>query len=192
MTEWNSALEGRPAKVGSLGDMIPGYSYASKDLAHRTDEQFCMLMVENLRIAKGTMFNILHTAFELHRELLLKDFEAIKDEMDVFSDEIKARALHWDDRKSAKWLGRLVDYDYRILSSLGEIIKSARSLHKQFLSSKQSIPETRELDEATRKLRKSLDSLVVMFRERELICNIGDVVLEKTFDELRTRIRRGI
>lgn len=192
MTEWDSAFEGRPARIGSLGDMVPGYSYASKDLAHRTDEQFCILMVENIKIAKGTMFNVLHTAFELHRELLLKDFEAIKDEMDVFSDEIKARVLNWDDRKSAKWLGRLVDYDYRILSSLGDIIKSARSLHKQFLSSKQSIPETRELDEATRRLKKSLGDLVVMFKERELICNIGDVVLEKTFDELRTKIRRGI
>jgi hypothetical protein len=191
MSEWDRAAETRAVKIESLRGFIPGYDYSGEDMAHRTDETFCSLMVENLRVSKKVMFNILETAFELHQDILLKGFEGIRDEIDVFSDEIKVRAFKWDSGKSHKWLERLVDYDYRILSSLGNLIKGIEGLHRELLSSGKGTRELRALDERTVRLKKELDEIVILFKEREAVCNIKDAALEKTFDSIRTGIRKG-
>jgi hypothetical protein len=191
MSEWDAAVKTRAMKIGSLKKLIPGYDYSAEDTAHRTDETFCSLMVENLKLARKTMFNILETAFELHRELLLKDFEGLRDEIGVFSDEIRARAFRWDSGKSRKWLERLVDYDYRILTSLGNLVRGIQGLHKELLSSGKGIRELRTLDEHTGRLKERLDEIVIQFRERDAVCNIREAALEKSFAGMRTRIRKG-
>jgi len=178
-------------KIGSLKKLIPGYDYSAEETAHRTDETFCSLMVENLKLSKKTMFNILETAFELHRELLLKDFEGLRDEIGVFSDEIRARAFKWDSEKSQKWLERMVDYDYRILTMLGNLIKGIQGLHKELLSSGKGVRELRTLDEHTGSLKENLDEIVILFKERDAVCNIREASLEKSFDSMRSRIRKG-
>ena len=96
MTEWDYVLETRASKIDTLKTLIPGYDYSSEEHAHRTDDNFCRLLVENLRESKSVMFNVLQTAFELHRDVLLKDFQQLKDELDALSDEIKARVFKWD------------------------------------------------------------------------------------------------
>jgi len=191
MSEWDMTMKTRAVKIGSLKKLIPGYDYSAEETAHRTDETFCSLMVENLKLSKKTMFNILETAFELHRELLLKDFEGLRDEIGVFSDEIRARAFKWDSEKSQKWLERMVDYDYRILTSLGNLIKGIQGLHKELLSSGKGVRELRTLDEHTGSLKENLDEIVILFKERDAVCNIREASLEKSFDSMRSRIRKG-
>jgi len=191
MSEWDMTMKTRAVKIGSLKKLIPGYDYSAEETAHRTDETFCSLMVENLKLSKKTMFNILETAFELHRELLLKDFEGLRDEIGVFSDEIRARAFKWDREKSQKWLERMVDYDYRILTSLGNLIKGIQGLHKELLSSGKGVRELRTLDEHTGSLKENLDEIVILFKERDAVCNIREASLEKSFDSMRSRIRKG-
>ena len=192
MAGWDEAAGSRTLKLESLEKLIPGYSYSSRDLAYRTDEFFCRTMVANLRVAKNDMFNILNTAFELHRELLLKDFESLRDEIDVFSDEIRARAFKWDSAKSQKWLGRLIDYDYRLLTGLGNLLNGIKSLHKEFLSSKGRLKETKKLDAHTKNLTKILDGLVVMFKERDTVCNIREAGLDDDFGDIKGDIRKSV
>ena len=192
MSAWNQATGSRIIKLKSLDRLIPGYSYSEPDLAHKTDEIFCSVIVENIRTAKAVMFNVLETAYELHRELLLKDFEKFRDEMDMFSDEVKARAFKWDSNKGKNWVGRVIDYDYRILTGLGNIMTGVRELEKAFLKSKGTVKETKGLENQTRQLKAILDKLVIMFRERDVVCNISNEALEETFDEKRTEIEKGV
>ncbi len=191
MSEWNITMKTRTMKIDSLKKFIPGYDYSTENMAHRTDEIFCSLLVENLRVCKSVMFNILETAFELHRDLLLKDFEGLRDEIDMFSDEIKARAFKWDREKSRKWLEMVVDYDYRILTSLGNLFKGIEGLHKELLSSGKGTHELRVLDEHTSRLKDKLDEIIILFKERDAVCNIKEATLEKTFDSIRSRIIKG-
>ena len=192
MSAWNQATGSRIIKLKSLDRLIPGYSYSEPDFAHKTDEIFCSVIVENIRTAKAVMFNVLETAYELHRELLLKDFEKFRDEMDMFSDEVKARAFKWDSSKDKNWVGRVIDYDYRILTGLGNIMTGVRELEKAFLKSKGTVKETKGLENQTRQLKAILDKLVIMFRERDVVCNISNEALEETFDEKRTEIKKGV
>jgi hypothetical protein len=191
MSVWDSVRETRTMKIKSLSGFIPGYCYSTEGLAQRTDETFCSLMVENLRACKRLMFNILETAFELHRELLLREFEGLRDGIDVFSDEIKARAFRWDRNKGQRWLEKLVDYDYRILTSLGNLYRGIEGLQREFLASGRGIREARSLDEHTGLLKKGLDEIVILFKERDAICNIGESSLEDAFDEISSELRKG-
>ena len=192
MSEWDSASGSRELKMKSLSRLVPDYDYSGEDTAHRTDENFCRLVMQNLSDTRGVMFNILQTAFELHRDLLIREFERVRDEMEVFSDEIKARAFSWDPNKSHKWLGRLVDYDFRILSELGNLRKDVGILHSELLDSGPSLRDARHLDSHASDIKKKLDSIIVKFREREVVCNISEEVLERTFDSIRARIAKGV
>ena len=99
-------------------------------------------------------------AYELHRETLLSEFQEFYDAIDVFSDEVKARAFHWDKGKDQKWLERLVDYDYRIISGLGNLNTGLRALHKEFLSSREVLPLGPEMCPPTTSMipsRRTLD-----------------------------------
>lgn len=192
MNSWNRAAGSRTLKIRSLSRLVPGYGYSTPEHAHKTDEIFCSVLVQNFRTAKAVMFNVLETAYEMHRELLLKDFEAFRDAMDVLSDQIKARAFRWDDDKDEKWLGRLVDYDYRILTGMGNLLTRTRDLEKAFLASEGSVSETQDLDSMIKALKEELSAIETMFQERDVICNIGNEALEETFEEKRTEIERGV
>ncbi len=191
MSEWDNATKTRTMKIRSLERYITGYSYSSEDLAHMTDETFCSLIVENLKVAKKSMFNVLETAFELHRDMLLKDFEQFRDGIGMFSNEIRARVFKWGNSKSQEWLERMVDYDYRILAGLGDLVKGIDGLHKELLASGRAVRDLREIDEHTCRLKASLDEIVTLFNERDAVSNIQEAALEKTFDTIRSRIRRG-
>lgn len=191
MSVWDAVKETRTMKIKSLSGFMPGYCYSTEELAHRTDGAFCSLVVENLRVCKRLMFNVLETAFELHRELLLKEFEGLRDEIGVFTDEIRARSFKWDRDKGKKWLERLVDYDYRILTGLGNLYRGIERLQKEFLASGKGIREARMIDEHTGKLKGNLDDIIILFRERDAICNIGESSLEDAFEEMSSDIRKG-
>lgn len=191
MSEWREARESRTEKVGFLEKLIPGYDYSHEDCAHATDERLCSLLVEQLREAKRTLFNTLETAYELHREMLLKDFEQLRDDLDIFSDEVKARAFEWDRSKPCEWLERLIDHDYRLISGLGNLRKELDRLHREFLSSDENAHDLRELNALIKTIERKTEDLAVLFKEREAICNIKEASLEKTFDRIRSRIRKG-
>jgi hypothetical protein len=192
MSDWKQAVVTRKSKIDNLNQLIPGYNYSTRGYAQRTDDGFSSLMIANLRICKKRVFDILDTAFSLQRDLLLKDFERLRNEIDTFSDEIKARAFKWDTGKTRPWLERLVDYDYRILTDLGNLYKGIEALHDLLLDSNRSVSDLKALDRETRKLQESLDSLVLQYRERELVCNISEAVLEKNFRAMVSKIRKGI
>lgn len=192
MSKWKQARESRTEKVQALEKLIPGYDYSHEGLAHRTDGNLCKLLVEQLREAKRVAFNILQTAFELHRDLLLKDFEKLRDELDIFSDEIKARTFDWDRDKPQEWLERLIDYDYRVVVGLGNLRKTLEGLEKEFLSAGQKVQDLKKLDVHIKRADREIENLVIMFKEREAVCNIKEAALEKTFDRIRSQIRKGV
>jgi hypothetical protein len=192
MTEWEEAAAARGSKISSMSGVIPGYGYATRADAQRTDETFCSVMVENLREAKAIMFNVLETAYEMQRDLLLDEFQALRDDIDVFGDEVKARAFHWDHYKPAEWLGRLIDHDYRTLSLLAEFFIGVHDLEKAFLDSKETVQDIKKLEQDVKTLRAKLDELVSMFRERDAICTVQSNALEETYRDRQKEIRTGL
>lgn len=191
MGEWEAAVDSRTMKADSLKSFIPGYDYSAREAAQRTDETFCSLLVENLRVCKRLMFDVLETAYELHRELVLKDMQRLRDDIGLFTDEIRARAFKWDPNKSRKWLEGLVDYDYRILIGLTGLVRGIHGLYEEVLSSGKGTRELRSIDGHTEALKENLNGIVTLFRERDMLCNISEEALERSFEDMKADIRRG-
>ncbi len=192
MTEWDKAKGSRTGKIASIKKLVSSYDYSSEEAAHRTDDLLRETMIANLRTAKSDMFNVLNTAFERHQDLMIKPLERLRDEIDMFNDDIKIRTFIWDRAKSAPWLGKLVDYDYRILTGLGNLLRGIRELHRLVLEAKAEARDMRSIDEKAGAVKKELDELIAMFRERDVLCNLEDAALQEDFEGLSREIRKGI
>lgn len=192
MKTWIPVTRSKAIAISIVKKLIPDYSYEDDNKAHSTDEAFSNIIVENLRVAKDVMFNSLETAYSLHRELLLKDLESLRDEMDTFSDEVKARAFKWDPTKNTIWLEKLVSYDTRILHRLGKLIERVRGLHNEIVSSSGTTSQQRIVSKHSENIKQDLDEIEVMFWERDAVCNINEETREEMFEEIRQDIRKRI
>jgi len=179
---WNNAITKRSEKVTEIRRVIPAYDYSSEDLAHRTDEKVCEFLVTGLHEAKDTLFNITHTHFELHNDVLSNEFQEIRDSVDVFSDEIKCRHFDWDSCSTEKWLERVIDHDYALILGLLKLTRELEDTVHSMTGGNQDMQA--HIDE----IKKLVNELVNSFKERDVICNIKDITLERTFQKIRTEI----
>ncbi len=180
---WEKVLVTRASKVEEIRRVIPGYGYSAEDEACKTDEHVCEFMVNGLHEAKDVLFNLTHTEFELQKDALSNAFQDIRDCVDIFSDEIKTRHFDWDRESTEKWLERIVDHDYSLILGL---LKFGRELDDAVEAMKEGNQDMQDRVDA---LNKDLDDLVNSFKERDIICNIRDITLERTFQKIRAEMR---
>lgn len=183
MSVWEKVLVTRASKVEEIRRVIPNYDYSAEDSAHRTDESICQLLVNGLHEAKDTLFNLAHTEFELKKDALSNAFQEMRDCVDTFSDEIKARHFDWDRDSTEKWLERIVDHDYNLILGL---LKLTRELEDAVEAMKEG---NQDMQDRIETLSKGLDELISNFKERDIICNIKEITLERTFQKIRAEMR---
>jgi hypothetical protein len=182
MDAWSTAIAKKTTKVTEIRRVIPSYDYSSEDLAHRTDEMVCQFLVNGLHEAKDMLFNIVNTLFELHMDAVSHDFEDVRDSVDVFSDEIKCRHFDWDSCSTEKWLERVIDHDYDLVLGL---LRFTRELEDTIHAMKEASDMQTHLDD----LKNLLKNIVNNFKERDVICNIREISLERTFQSIQQEMR---
>jgi hypothetical protein len=180
--------------------LIKGYSYADEYSAVATDEKVCDYVVKGIRQAKGTIFSIISILYQLEKkEPVSKEMQKLKDELDIFSDEVKARYCEWKGLNE-KWTVVLVKHDHSIVTGLDVLNLNLERLYQSMLKDK-ALLSGDELAEKKlwKRMKKEIpgfeervDSLVGLFKEREGICNLRPLALEKTFRSIQKRIEKQI
>jgi hypothetical protein len=184
----------------TMEKQVDGYSYADRHSSIATDEKLCRLVIGKVSDAKSSIFSIIDLLFELEKkEPVSVHMQRIKDELDIFSDEIKVRHCEWKGL-NVKWTVNLVKHDYDIVTGLERLNGKLGSVYDKMLADKALLSDD-ELAEARlwKAMKKEIpaieelvDSLVELFKEREGICNLRPAALEKTYKSIQERIERQI
>ena len=181
MSKWKDARQKKASMVEFIEKHIPRYDYSEKSQAEVTDEKLCELITSMIREMKDLLFNIIHTGFESHKQLLEKDFVKIRDELDVFSDEIKARHFVWDRGIPQEWMERMISYDFEIIRGMEKMRHHLNEAFEKFTNAEK--PGSRAFDEEKWKDIKATtgllygiaENLATLFKEREAIANIKKI-----------------
>jgi hypothetical protein len=201
MGSWERARNEMLNQVGEMEKLIPGYSYSDKANALNTDEKLCELIVNRIRESKDKLFHVIQFLYESNvEERLDKDLQRLRDELDIFSDEIKVRYCEWK-VLTVGWIKKIISHDIDLVrgaeklnSTLDELLEQALKLEKVKVDHIiQKDPKFWEkMERKAGNAEKQTDELVRLFKEREAICNIKAVDLEKTYEKIREEIRKKI
>ncbi len=190
--EWPDVVKKHKSMVAKLEKEIKGYGYGDENQTISTDGQLCAWLVAQLRQAKKRLFNIIETLYGLHLESRLdKLAEELRDAVDVFSDEIKARHLRC---RPSPLLEELVRHDDQIIEGIKFLNTELEKLYDRMMAGlKQPYDGRRdqEMWQAIKTqllaLRDQLEDVVRLFKERDAICNIKPLSLQKTYEMMRKR-----
>ncbi|MBI2675053.1 MAG: hypothetical protein HYX24_01240 [Candidatus Aenigmarchaeota archaeon] len=199
MEGWKKARDETYPIVKELARIAPGYSYEDEGKAIATDQKVTDVIVRALRSCKNRLFFTIQLLYELQHESLNNGLEDLRDEIDIFSDEIKARRCKWS-YSSVELLKKLVRQDYRFITMLKELDSMLETVHNDALEMKEiryghkaefEPGKVSRLKQDIKKAFGMVQELVVLFREREAICNLEAATLEKTFERISRQLEGG-
>ena len=185
-------------EIKAVEKFIPAYDYSSESRAEATDGKICKFMIEEVRKSKDYLFHIIQVAYELHEESLDKNFQGLRDDLDIFSDEIKVRNFQWSRDLSQAWIEKLIKHDYHLVQQMHKLNKELDDLHKIFLKVVKLYPkktDPKQLEQVRKLIKlleKAVDKIVLTFKEREVICNLKPLALEKTYQQMKDYYERLI
>ena len=161
-----------------------------------TDEKVCSLLVRGIREAKTKIFNIVELLYELEKkEPVSRHLQTLKDELDIFSDEVKARYCSWKEL-DGKWLKNLVSHDMKLVMGLKDLNEQLQKMYERVLNDRSLVSESdahekklwQFIDKHLPEIAENVDDLVVLFKEREGLCNLKPLSLDKTYEMLQDKI----
>lgn len=196
MVDWEKVEQSRSIEIKAMRRLISGYDYSTEDMAEATDNKICGLMIKEVRKAKDKLFYIIQVAYELHEESLDRNFQNLRDELDIFSDEIKVRNFHWSKDMSQEWMDKLIMHDHSLFRQMNKLNQELEGLYHTFMDviklypKKTNPKELEQVKQMIKLLEKATDQIVLTFREREVICNLKPLALEKTFRQMQDYNRR--
>ena len=190
---WARAAGKRAQAIRELERLIPFYEYSSSDTAMATNDKFCKLILEKLRVSKDILFNIINTCYEMHIGGEFKEFESIRDELDIFLDEIKVLHMRWNRGMSEKWLEKIISHDLNIIKNSDQLAKNLEILFKKIMrAEKRDSAFWNGMSKDTTVVEEQLDGIVRMFKEREALLNLRPLSFEKTYRAARKEISEKI
>ena len=197
MNEWENAKTKHLSKFKELRKLIPGYEYSDSHRAELTDGKLSLLILEELRKCKNTLFDIVEISYELQLDKLTKGVQKIRDELDIFADEIKVRYFEWKSPPEF-FLEKIIEHDHGLVKGgekFRETLDSIRKLIMKMEKPGGSLFDKKQLELLERKTREAeqqLDSLVRLYKERESIFKIKSISIMRTFRKLREEIKSRI
>jgi len=188
-TAWALASGKKRLALKELKRLIPSYDYSSKGDAGMTNDRFCKFMLEKLRRSKAVLFNIINTCYELHIDNDLKDFNKIRDELDIFLDEIKVLYIEWNEKTSQKWLEKIISHDLNLIKDSRKLAENLEAVFKEIIRAKKRDDKFwKQVSKKATFIEEQLDGMVRMFKEREALCKLKPLSLEKVFKSARKEI----
>ena len=199
MVDWDQ-VRSLARETKRLEKLVKGYSYADRDQSVITDEKVCHLITSGIHEAKQKLFNFIDLFYSIEKKApVSKHMQRLKDELDIFSDEVKARYCDWNDLDD-KWTVKMVKRDDLLLKGMDKLNADLQRLYELVLADKALLSDSKRGDERLWRIIKTqlhdieelIDDLVTLFKEREGICNLRPLSLEKTFQSIQERIERQI
>jgi hypothetical protein len=196
MSLWERVNKKMGIDIKAVGKLIRDYDYSTEDRAEATDVKICSFMIEEIRKAKDKLFNIIQTSYELHEGSLNRYFQGLKDDLDIFSDEIKVRHFEWSKDISDEWMERLIKHDHELIGHTHKLNQELEGIYQLVMDVIKLYPERtnpEELEQVRKMIKvleKDIDNIVLIFKEREAICNIKPLALEKTYQQMQDYYKR--
>ena len=203
MTEsaWNETKTKMWARVKEIEKLIPSYEYSSPHHVSHTDDKVKDLILSELRSSKKLLFNILETAFEQQKEGMAKDIHKIRDDIDIFLDEVKIRhPIKWPESIPQEFLEKIVVHDSEIVREIPKLNSRLEEIGKMLLDIEKerpgAVPYDREqsarLHANVSEIKKLVDELVRLFKEREMLINLKHIRREREYEGVRREMETKI
>jgi hypothetical protein len=193
---WDIVSGESHGKIAEMQKTIKGYSYRNREISASTDEKICGHFIRRLARTKKLLFSISDTCFSLQAgEKILPLTDIMRDEVDILSDEIKVRHCEWKDIPPA-FLNRLISHDLKMVKGLRKVNKNLEAVFRGIVRGAKKGKKDRDLWKKARKslllIRKQIRGLAILFRERETLCNIHPLTLERSFRKMQQEIREVV
>ncbi|MEM5798157.1 MAG: hypothetical protein QXP39_03145 [Candidatus Aenigmatarchaeota archaeon] len=178
---------------------IPNYGYRTTAQAHATDENICAFLIQSLRETKKVLFRTIHMLYEMQLEgKINQQLQGLWDAVDVFSDEIKIRVCRWRPLPDI-WIAKLEAKDKQLIDVIKKINRDVNDIFNFILNGlkKDHRVKTQPIlyegfwDECRKRIsviEGELEEAVRLFKERDAICNLKPLSLQKTYELIKTKI----
>ena len=180
------------ARVKEIEKDIPSYDYSEVHHMTATDDKVKDLVVDELRKSKKLLFNILETAYEQQKEGLTTDLHKIRDDLDIFLDEVKVKhEVRWPQKIPEEFLEKIVAHDSEILRAIPRLNGELEDIEKHMLGMEKpgsNLFDREQLDKLNGKtlsVKNHASEIVRLFKERELLVNLKHIHREHEYDELK-------
>ena len=193
--EWEEVFDETYIVVKEIKQFIKNYEYSDPEKSKKTDEAVCSFFLEHLNQAKNIIHDIICLAFSLQKENELTEIlDDMEDEIEIFSDEIQARVCHWKDVPK-EYLKKIILRDSFLIIGVQQLVKNLELLKEEYLKLQREKSKfeydkgIEKLIEKTKEIEKQIDNLVILFKEREGLCNVKPIDLKRVFEKIQKRAR---
>lgn len=196
MTEaWEEVHLQKRGRIEEIQGRLPDYSYSDKESSEATDKKLCQLLTQKIQKAEDRTSSIISLFFNLQLKTPDDEIQELKDELDIFSDEIESEPHNWKPNPK-EFLQRIVEDDFHLLEGtehlnqlLEDLQGKALEIKKKFGGKSIEIPEAREeLLNGVEKAKEKLDRLVYLFKERDLVLKAEPISMEETLEKIEEEL----
>jgi len=202
MDSWEQISGDAFRQLGVLKQLVKGYSYETTETSLRTDEKLCTFITISLSSAKKLLYNISDLLFSLHLgEGLLDPIADLRDQVDILSDEIQVRHCMWKDIPP-EYLLKIIKHDFALTEKVKRLNMTIEILFNGILNETKKSRGNRShritpafwhsVEQSMTVIQSEIRELAILFMEREVMCNIRPITLDRTFQELQKEIRRRL
>ena len=195
--DWNTVSLDMKASVDEIKARVKHYNYSDTEASLATDERFIEFLQDELRKSKARLYDITDVSFG-RNITLTRDFQNLRDELDIFLDEIKLRHCEWKALTDG-WIKKIIGIDLELIRGIGELNARLEKVLRKILDFRQVRIKDhavvyepdfwKDVEADYAELKGMIDGLVILFKERETVCNIRKVSLEKTFRKIEKEMK---
>lgn len=181
---WDKAKSKMNEEYKEIVKFVRDYEYSDIPTSIRTDEKIIEFFFKKIRESKDKFFGIIQLCYELHHDSTSDNYQRLRDDVDIFSDEVKSRYCQFKNLTQV-FVEKLIKHDHDIVHALDKLVSDLDIVHQKIIKDQPvsiNIPE----------LRKDIARIAILFMEREVVCNMSQVSLEKTYERLQDEIREKI
>lgn len=195
MDAWEIAAGEAFADVQRLAKLVPGYSYAALEEAVRTDEHLCRFLGNSLRVTKNLLLSTSDLLFSLQLGAgLLDSLQQLRNDVDLVGDAV---IIHRSPRAAIapEFYVRLIRQDTALVSQAAALNRDVEILFNGILTQTRGrglFPQDfwKRVGTSLVTLRKELRALEVQFKERDALCALPTLALERTYRTVREEIEK--
>jgi len=188
-------------KLANVKKIIKPYSYETTEISIQTDEKLCHFITTSLSSTRKLLYNVSDLLFSLQLgENLLDVIQNLRHDVDILSDEIKIRHCTWKDIPE-QFLIKIIKHDHSLVEKVVKLNTDVEMLFNGILTETKKHKRGRyyisrefwlNVDLSLGNIRGEIKNLAILFKEREAMCNIHPITLNRTFKKLQQEIRSEI
>ncbi|MEM5812547.1 MAG: hypothetical protein QW286_02400 [Candidatus Aenigmatarchaeota archaeon] len=193
-SEWKTVKTKMWARIKEIEKAVPNYDYSSLHSIISTDDKFTDFVLSELRKSKKILFDILENSYEQQKEMLTKDVQKIRDDIDIFLDNVKIRQIRWPEKIPEEFLEKIVFYDSELLREIPKMNSLLEEIEKNVLEMEKpgtSLFDKEQLEKLNAKIsnaKSQAEFLFRLFKERDLLLNLKHIHREDVYEETKSEI----